>query len=361
MSGGGARLAATLDSLRVGIVAVDGAGRVELQNGEASRILGVSRETTRGRALVDALGPGHPAAALLEEVLQTRRDVTSNACALPQRLGGAPLAVDLQASPIGVEDETAGAVLTLIDRTIGRELEALFDQRLHAELYARLAAGIAHEIRNPLSGIRGAAELLEGKLFEPELRRYPALIRAETDRIRRLLDDLAQLTHGGELRPRAANVHEILDGLLALEGHSETWRNVEVERVYDPSLPDLELDADRIAQVFLNLIRNAVDAMEGSGRLTVRTRIEIVHKLATGGAPTARAQVDVEDTGPGIPDEDLPHVFTPFFTRRQGGTGLGLSIAQHWTVRHGGSIQLAPGPAGGTRARVSLPVGKRAE
>lgn len=353
----GQRLAVTFAALRVGIVTVDGSGRVELQNSEASRILGVSAAATAGKGLVDVLGAEHPAATLLREVLESGRDLSQNGAQLRQRIGDDALVVDLAATPLGEEGE--GAVLTLHDRTIGRELEAMVDQHMRAELYAQLASGIAHEIRNPLGGIRGTAELLEAKLGDPRLKKYPKLIREETDRIRRLLDEFAELTRGGDLRPRRVNIHAVLDGMLALQTRSGAWSEIELRREYDPSIPELELDPDRITQVFLNLCRNAVQAMDGRGQLTLRTRVETIFQLGPSSADGQRVRmvrIDVEDTGPGIAEEHLPHVFTPFFTRSEGGTGLGLPIAQQWVVRHGGRLQVARGEASGTRVRVLLPL-----
>ena len=352
-------LETTFAALRVGILTVDAKARVQLQNPEASRILGVSSPVTSGQVLADVLGHKHPVVALLMQALESGRDLTSNSCAIPPRMDGEPLIVDLSATPIG--DGSLGAVLMLHDRTIGLELEALVDQRQRSELYATLAAGIAHEIRNPLGGIRGAAQLLESKLGEERLQRYPRLIREETDRIRRLLDEFAELTLGGDLHTRSLNLHEMLDQLLALQARSDTWRDIDLRREYDPSIPDLELDPDRITQVFLNLCRNAVQAMDGQGRLTLRTRCETIYQLGPADATGPRhwVRIEVEDTGPGIAEEDLPHVFTPFFTKRDGGTGLGLPIAQHWVVRHGGRVQVRHAHAGGTQVRVLLPLRDR--
>ena len=273
------------------------------------------------------------------------------------------MSIDLAASPIEADGAIEGAVLTLRDRTAGDELQALVQQRERSEEFARLASSIAHEIRNPLGGIRGAAELLEKRLNDEKLVRYPELIRAETDRIRGLLDDLAVLTHGGDLCAREVNLHRVLDDLLELASRDDQWAGIEIQREYDPSLPELWLDPDRITQVFLNLTRNAVQAMEGSGQLVLRTRVESGQvRTARSGERKRWMRVDVEDTGPGIAEQDLPHVFTPFYTARAGGSGLGLAIAQHWVVRHGGSIELTQGAGRtpGTRARVLLPFGKPA-
>ncbi len=350
------RLDAIFGSLRVGVLAVDSDGRVELQNPEASRILGLSGVATLGRPLAESLGPQHPAVTVLETALHDRREVAEHGRRLRDRMGGRALVVDLTASPIGVGRETRGAVLSLADRTIGLELEDLLGQRARSELFAQLAAGIAHELRNPLGGIRGAAELLLGKVADPAQQHYAELIRAETERMRRLLDDLAELTRGADLRPRHANLHRVIDDLVELHSHSESWRGIRVLREYDPSIPEFEFDPDRTTQVLLNLVRNAVQAMAGKGTLTLRTRIESGYHLEHGADRARMVRVDVEDTGPGIPDEDLPLLFTPFFTRRAEGTGLGLAVAQHWTVRQGGRIQVTSRVGMGTRMRVELPL-----
>jgi two-component system nitrogen regulation sensor histidine kinase GlnL len=353
----GSRLEAVFDSLQVGVLVVDAKGRTEFQNAEASRILGVAASTTRGHRLEGILGPDHPALPLLADTLLNQRDVSVHACSLPERLGGEARVVDLATAPLGIGDEADGAVLTLRDHTIGRELESLIDQRARSELFAQLASGIAHEIRNPLGGIRGAAELLQGKLEDDGLRRYPELIRNETDRILRLLNDLAQLTHGGDLHPQLVNLHAVLDNLLELQCRAPAWQGIQVQREYDPSIPELELDPDRITQVFLNLIRNAVEAMGATGHLVLRTRMEAEFQLSPDRErPGRMVRVDVEDSGPGISEEDLPHIFTPFFTRRDRGTGLGLAVAQHWVVRHAGRIQVFNLRTQGARVRVQLPV-----
>ncbi|NRA02202.1 MAG: PAS domain-containing protein [Myxococcales bacterium] len=349
-----------LDSIRIGIVEVDRSGRVAGQNAEASRLLGVSSDQTAGRSLSEILGAGHPAAALLERVSASGEEVFAHDSRMPAQLAAPARTVDLAAAPIGAvpgEEDAAGAVLTLCDRTIGRELESLVTQRTRSQIFEHLAAGLAHEVRNPLAGIRGAAELLLGKLDDPALMRLPELIRSETDRIRRLLDDLGQITRGAELSLRETNLHRILDDLLELHTGTAGATAIRVVREYDPSIPELSADPDRLTQVFLNLIRNAVQALEDKGSLTIRTRVgSEFHMASREGRPSMSLLVDIEDSGSGIDERDLPHIFTPFFTRRLGGSGLGLAIAQHWTVQHDGRIQVESEPGRGTRMRVHLPL-----
>jgi len=353
------RIPAVLDSLRVGILAVDAQGRVELQNSEASRILGISAVTALGRTVEKLLGAGHPATCLVDEVLKSGREKAQNACMLTSRGEERSLWVDMIASPVVDGDD--GCVLTLHDRTIGQELEALVAQRASDQLFQHLAAGIAHEIRNPLSGISGAAQLLQQRLSDAALLRYPNLIIAEIDRIRRLLDDLAQLTRGRDLERKATNLHQVLDHILELQATATQPERLQIVREYDPSLPELWVDRDRITQIFLNLVRNAAHAAGKGGRVTVRTRIEALFQIAAeDGARHRMVRIDIEDSGPGIPEHDLPHIFTPFFTTKSdgSGSGLGLAIAQHWVVRHGGRIHALRAHAGGARMRVLLPVGR---
>lgn len=354
-----ALLESTLETLRVGILSIDGTGCIELQNPEASRILGISAAATLGRSLDDILEPQHPLVLLVSEVLTTGRDLSLNAAQFPERRGDQLLSVDISGTP---KSEThKGVVVMLHDRTIGRKLEDMAAERARNDIYAQLATGLAHEIRNPLGGIRGTAELLEKRLDDPDLRKYPSLIREETDRIRRLLDQFSQLARGGELEPHRVNLHEIIDKLLNLHRGSESWRNVAIRREYDPSIPELMLDPDRITQVFLNLCNNATQAMEGAGTLTLRTRVDTIYQMRHSTSvekPTHMVRVEIVDTGPGIPSETLPHIFTPFVTTRDHGTGLGLPIAQHWVMRHGGRIEIGPGHAGGTRVQVLLPVAR---
>jgi two-component system nitrogen regulation sensor histidine kinase GlnL len=351
-----AALESLLSSLPVGVVSIDDAGQATHQNPEASRILGVSPETTTGRTLARVLGQDHPLLLLVAEALETRRSVSRRATELLQFPVGRPLVVDLAATPLGPGEEPEGVVVTLTDRTIGRELEELERQRRRADEFAQLAAGIAHEIRNPLGGIRGAAQLLLKRLADADLCRYPELIRDEVDRLSRLLDDLAQLTRGDDFAPADTNLHRVLDDVIELHSSDPAWQGVRFVREYDPSIPDLELDPDRIAQVVLNLLRNAVQAVDGKGRVLLRTRVGTPFRLTRHAEPHAPSvRLEVEDDGPGIPPEDLPHIFTPFFTRRERGTGLGLAIAQHWIVRHGGRVR-ARSEQGSTCFEVTLPL-----
>jgi len=252
---------------------------------------------------------------------------------------------------------TDGVVLEIRDRSIQQKLRAAEWERERMTSFGRIAAGIAHEVKNPLGGIRGAAERVAKRTEEPRLRKAAELVIRETDRITALLDDFMVLGRDEVLRPRDVNLHRILDDVLDLNDLDPLSDGIVIERIYDPSIPEIQADRDRLAQVFHNLVRNALQAMEGSGRLEIRTRVDLDHPLSSADrARVPAVSVEVVDSGPGIPEELRDRITDPFFTTRPAGTGLGLSIAQHWVTAHGGRLSLESEPGSGTRARVTLPL-----
>lgn len=215
-----------------------------------------------------------------------------------------------------------------------------------------LAAGLAHEIRNPLAGLQGAAELMAADLAaDSPHRAYAELIAGEARRVDRLVRSLLDLTRPPSLHPAAHNVHEVCERVAQLAGASAGRT---IERRYDPSLPDLEIDPDAIVQVLLNLARNALQAMEGrEGKITIETAAAAGTRVRIGGRTRGLARISIVDDGPGLPkDLDL---FTPFVTGRRGGTGLGLVIARRLVEAHGGRLELRDRREGGAEATVLLP------
>jgi len=224
--------------------------------------------------------------------------------------------------------------------------------------YGHIAAGIAHEVKNPLSGIRGAAELLEARAEDDRARQTAGLIVREVDRISALVDELMVFAKGEELNRELTNLHRVLDGVIELLAVDRMSQNVAVERVYDPSIPELMCDGRRLTQLFLNLGRNALQALAPKGgSLVVRTRVSVDHRLpGTDGRPLPAVVIEFVDDGPGISPEDLNRLATPFFTTKPQGTGLGLAVARHWAAQHGGTLDIQSSLGRGTTARVSLPL-----
>jgi two-component system, NtrC family, nitrogen regulation sensor histidine kinase GlnL len=229
-------------------------------------------------------------------------------------------------------------------------LQPLSEGRLLVELHALAAEavssstplsatlrGFAHEVKNPLAGLRGAAQLLERRVLEPDLKQLAALVIAEADRLATLADGL--LRHGGAARIGPVNLHELLERLMALV--SAQGDAPRIRHDYDPSLPDASGDADRLLQVLLNLVRNATEA--GAACITLRTRIEHGVRL---GERTVRSalRVDVLDDGSGVPDALRDSLFQPLVSGRADGTGLGLALSREIAREHGGELRYVSHP-----------------
>jgi two-component system nitrogen regulation sensor histidine kinase GlnL len=221
---------------------------------------------------------------------------------------------------------------------------------------------VAHEVKNPLGGIRGAAEILAARAGDAKTLDAAELIVREVDRIATLVDDLMVFARREALQLAPVNIHFVLDSVLDLLAMDPLGAGVRVDRRFDPSLPELLADADRLTQVFLNLARNALQAMEARrGTLTITTRMSLDHRtLAEGGDAVPTLLVEIQDEGAGIAPALLDQVATPFFTTRPGGTGLGLAVARHWIARHGGTLRLESTPGAGTTVRVALPLRRAA-
>jgi two-component system nitrogen regulation sensor histidine kinase GlnL len=218
----------------------------------------------------------------------------------------------------------------------------------------QLAAAMAHEIKNPLLGIRGAAQLLREELLHDDLREYPEVIIREADRLNALLEEMLDFARPHPLKQETVNLHEVLDNVLALERPSCQARGILVRQQYDPSLPDISADRHRLTQVFLNLVRNAWEAMPHGGTLTLTTKTasEFV-RFKPGTGPILL--IEVADEGGGISLEVQEKLFTPFFTTKPTGSGLGLVISHKIVEEHGGRLAMKSSPGKGTTVRVYLP------
>lgn len=347
-----------LDALLDGVVVLDEGGRVELVNAEASRLLEVSGEAVVGRTAEAAFGEDHPVARVARACRHGDRPVVEAETALVRR-HEPPVVVDVAASLLAHESRASeGLVVVLRDRTLQSSLREVFSERERLEAFGRIAAGIAHEVKNPLGGIRGAAEILAARAADDRSREAAGLIVREADRIAALVDDVMVFTRGERLELAPVNIHRVLDEVLDLLAMDPVAAKATVERIYDPSIPELVADADRLIQVFHNLARNGLEAMgDGGGTLTITTRMPVDHHLASdAGGPVPAVLVEIRDTGGGIPEEHLSRISTPFFTTRASGMGLGLAVSRYWVDRHGGTLRIESRPGEGTCVRVALPL-----
>ncbi len=362
MSPSARELHRVLDAVLDGIAVLDAEGRVELLNAEACRILETSAEAAVG-ARLERVAPGNPAlGALAQGVLASGRACIESERPVRRRLTCDAL-VDVAASPL-IEDDgrCCGVVLVLRDRTIQRSLQQQLGGQERLVAFGDMAAGIAHEVMNPLGGIRGAAEIVAARARDAKLRDAAELIVREVSRIATLVGQLMVFTRAEPANFAAVNIHRVLDDVLELLAMDPIAAGVRLERRFDPSLPELIADPDRLVQVFLNLARNALQALQGSGTLAIETRMSLDHRLALGSGESVPALlVSVADDGPGMPPDVVERLATPFFTTRREGTGLGLAVAHHWVARHGGTLRVESAPGEGTRVVVALPLRRAKE
>lgn len=218
--------------------------------------------------------------------------------------------------------------------------------------YRELVRQLAHEIGNPLGGIRGAAQLLDAELASPALREYTRVIVKEADRLQSLVDRLLA-PHRGRHVPERVNIHEVCEWVRSVV-LAEHPRGLEILRDYDASLPEPLADRERLVQALLNLVRNAAQAMQGVGRIILRTRVARQQMIARRRWKLA-LDLHVIDDGPGVPPEIVDRIFDPLVSGRDGGSGLGLTLAQNLVQQHGGIIELDSRP-GRTDFRIRLPL-----
>lgn len=344
-----------LSSLQDSVIILDPEGRIVLLNQAAEELTGFSGSQVAGRPVGDIFPPPAPLASLVAKTADQGRS-HADFDATMTRADGTRLYVSAVASLVSnPRGESRGVVLVLRDLSRVRDLEEQVRRSERLAGLGVLAAGVAHEVRNPLVGVRAAAQLMEREPgFPTHLQEFTGIIIRQVDRLNRIVDGLLAFAGGRPLRRRPCNVNQIVDEALRLEESALQAGGVGVVRKYDPEVPVVAGDPDRLLQVFLNLVRNGAEAMAGAGgELAVRTRFE---RLAPQCGGRAAAVVEIGDRGPGIPPEVQQQLFNPFFTTKDGGTGLGLPISMRIVEEHGGAVEVQSQMGQGTTFRVLLPL-----
>ncbi len=346
-----------LANLDDGVIALDADGKIIFFN-EASEVLtDISTAAATGQALeqifkrepwlVDLVKRTHPPR---QKRARGEGDFISR--------WGRKIPVGVTVSPLqDRHGHFVGTILLLRDIKRRKELEEDLKRADRLVLMGTLGAGLAHEIRNPLGGIKGAAQLLRRSVDgDPSVREFTDIMIREVDRVNQLIEQLLDLSRPAELDLAPVNIHEVLEDVLLLESQALGGKELQIKKWFDPSLPPIRGDRARLIQVFLNLVKNAFQAME-RGSLVVTTRVETdYHVRAHGTAPNRFIWVDLADEGVGIREEDLPHIFSPFFTTKNNGTGLGLATCYRIIKEHGGTIRVESAEGKGSTFRVSLVV-----
>ncbi len=343
-----------LDALVTSVFLLDQDIHVKYLNAAAQTLIGLSPNQALGRRITELTRGADTLLPLFDRARKGGEGVVQRELAWPAP-GGVDRILDCAVTQLICGDGGMRLLLEIEDITQHRRLtreNALLAQLGGSRLMVRQ---LAHEIKNPLGGLRGAAQLLERELLDPALREYTRVIISEADRLTNLLDSM--LGPGRPPAKQLINVHELLERVYHLL-RSEAPEGVAIDRDYDPSLPSLTVDPNHIIQAMLNLGRNAIQALAGSTahppRLILRTRAA---SNASVGAQRHRlvASIQFEDNGPGVPFEIRDTIFYPLVSGRSDGTGLGLGIAQDLVSRHGGLIEFDSAP-GRTIFVISLPM-----
>jgi len=339
-----------LDGLSVATLLFNTRFRLIFINPAGELLLGISARHLLGEHFSELIQLESPIMPALEEALHSRHPFTRHEMTLSMSHSD-DLVVDLTVIPLIEADEEAELLLELTP--INNLLRIAREENRQAQQMAtrEMLRGLAHEIKNPLGGLRGAAQLLEKQLVTEELKEYTQVIIGEADRLKNLLNRML----GPNTLPvkTAVNIHEVLERVRNLVC-VEVDERITLRRDYDPSIPDVDADMDQLMQALLNIVRNACQVLADQGTVILRTRVE--RKFTIGqNRHNLVARINIIDNGPGISEEMKEKIFFPMVTGRANGTGLGLSIAQSLIEQHGGVIECQSEP-GQTIFSILLPI-----
>lgn len=348
-----------LDALSTGVVVLDSHLCVTYANVGAQSLLGVGLNQTRGRPISELFADTTSLTELLRRSLDRGEPCAGHEIALAPihsiQLKREPVLVDVTVTPLEGQVTGTHLLVELADAGLRQRISRDSEMLSRVDGSRLMARQLAHEIKNPLGGLRGAAQLLDRELHDGGLKEYTTVIINEADRLRVLVDTM--LGPSSPPQKSAVNIHELCEHVYRLV-RSEAPPEIELDRDYDPSVPDCDLDRHEIIQALLNLARNALQAVDprsgNGGHITLRTRI--MSNFTIGAARHKLVcSVQVEDDGPGVPPALHKTLFYPLVTGRPNGTGLGLAVAQELVTRHGGLIEFESRP-GHTVFSLLLPI-----
>lgn len=347
-----------LNSTNDAIIAIDNSYRIVLINPAAQIITGLSSRQASQHNILNMFKGQDDIIYLIKTAMTENRSISDRETIQLQRQNALPLPVSVNASPLYTNSGAQeGIILTLHDVSNIRQLEQDNQRAEQLGMLETLAAGLAHEVKNPLGGIRGAAQLLSMELDQrDDLLEYTQVMIKETDRINGIIEELMDLTSPRVQEMSAVNLTKTINDIVLLQAQSDLGKEIHFNLQLDPSIPPIKGDQTLLTRLFLNLIKNATEAIESNGTITILIRMDSEHHLTRPGhAAIPFVLVKIIDNGPGINDNILQKIFTPFYTTKNNGSGLGLAISQKIVTDHNGLLRIENTNGQGTCCSVYLP------
>jgi len=339
-------LDALLNSLEEIVIAVDSTYRITFLNRTGEERLGVHAENVLGKTISKVLGRESVITPLLKKTIGETRPVRGTDAEI---VPAGNRLFDFACTPVMEKGNTTGAVILL------REKKGFFDKDAgQYDSMGYLLSTVAHEVKNPLAGIKGAAQLLKGELSGKVLKHLEVILK-ETDRLDEVVKNY--LFVGRNPVFNRLNIHEVIEEAVTVMIGQLKKGKITLRRAYDPSLPAIKGDEGKLLQVFLNIIKNASEAMPDGGTLEITTKPSFEYLIEKNRKKKKRfGVISFTDSGTGIAKENIEKIFLPFFTSKKSGTGLGLAISQKIILDHRGLIKVRPVASGGTVVDVYLPL-----
>lgn len=336
-----------LESLPHAVVLLDANDRIDFANPSAEQFFGMSDAVLRRQQMSELMTFGCPLLSLIEQIRRTNASVNEYGVEVVLPRTETTHLVDIFGSPM--PDDESGVMLLMQRRSMAQMIERQLSNRAAARSASGFSSVLAHEIKNPLSGIRGAAQLLEPGLADED-RALTQLICTETERIRKLIDRIEVFGDQRPIAREAVNIHDVIEHVRQL-AQSGFARNIEFRQEFDPSLPSVPGDRDLLIQAVLNLVKNASEAIHTlgdiGGRIILRTAFRPGVHLSVPGSGTRVSlplMIEIQDNGSGIKPDLVKHIFEPFVTHKSNGSGLGLALVAKIISDHGGVIECESAP-----------------